>query len=246
MKLYSVIQIGEYHINHCEDFLYIGEIGNRKMICAVMDGCTNGTESFFASALVGKLLRKIIKGYNYKEFYEIKDFTKTNDDYIKSILNDLVTELKIAKNQLMLEQNELLTTLIIFVLDKNDKNGVVLVVGDGLICINGQITEFDQQDKPDYVGYHLNENFETWYNNQKQKIHFENINDISISTDGILMFKQVVKSNSTDKIDPIHFLIIDTSNLEKENMLELKMKELESVFGYKPTDDLALIRLINN
>jgi hypothetical protein len=60
------------------------------------------------------------------------------------------------------------------------------------------------------------------------------------------MFKQVIKSNSIEKIDPIHFLIIDKLKVEKENMLELKMKELESGFGYKPTDDIALIRLIND
>ena len=50
-------QIGEFHINHNEDFLVSCEIGNDKMMIAVMDGCTMGTESYFASTLIGKLLR---------------------------------------------------------------------------------------------------------------------------------------------------------------------------------------------
>ena len=40
MKIYSAILIGDYHPNHCEDYLYIGEFGKDKIICAVMDGCT--------------------------------------------------------------------------------------------------------------------------------------------------------------------------------------------------------------
>lgn len=72
------------------------------------------------------------------------------------------------------------------------------------------------------------------------------IQDISIATDGILMFKKVLKNNSTDDINPIEYLIIDKSEIEQENMLEFKLKELENLFGYKPTDDLALIRLIND
>ncbi|WP_165790581.1 hypothetical protein [Chryseobacterium sp. MYb7] len=38
MNLYSTLQIGDYHINHCEDDLLIKKISSDKIICAVMDG----------------------------------------------------------------------------------------------------------------------------------------------------------------------------------------------------------------
>lgn len=37
MKIYSAIQIGDYHLNHCDDFLFIGEIGKDKILNAIME-----------------------------------------------------------------------------------------------------------------------------------------------------------------------------------------------------------------
>jgi hypothetical protein len=49
MKIYTTLQIGEHHTNHCEDYLIIEEVGKNKLLCAVMDGCTMGTDSYFAA-----------------------------------------------------------------------------------------------------------------------------------------------------------------------------------------------------
>jgi hypothetical protein len=35
-----------------------------------MDGCTMGTDSYFAATLVGKVLRKIATEKNYQSFYD--------------------------------------------------------------------------------------------------------------------------------------------------------------------------------
>ena len=245
MKIYSALQIGEYHLNHCEDYLFIGEIGNDKLLCAVMDGCTMGTDSYFISTLTGKLLRKIVKEKRYKEFYNLES-PIDNEHYLKSIIKELFIELTIVKNQLMLDQKELLTTLIILLVDKKENYGTLLAVGDGLVSINGQITEFDQDNKPDYLGFHLSKDFETWYSLQKQIIKFNEIQDISIATDGIFMFAPVKKTDTSDTIDPIDFLLNDKTNKENEEMLALKLKQLEHHYGLKPTDDFAMIRLIKS
>jgi len=243
MKIYSALQIGDYHLNHCEDYLFIGEVGNDKLLCAVMDGCTMGTDSYFVSTLTGKLLRKIAKGKGYKELYKLESHTDI-EDYLKSIIRELFNELTITKNQLMLEQKELLTTLIILLVDKKENNGIVLAIGDGIVSINGKTTEFDQDNKPDYLGFHLNEDFETWYSLQKQKITFSDIKDISIATDGIFMFTPVKKVDTTETINAIDFLLADKSNEENDEMLSLKLKRLEHNYGLKPTDDFAMVRLI--
>lgn len=244
MNIYSTLQIGDYHINHCEDYLFVGEIGNDKILCAVMDGCTMAIDSYFASTLVGKLLRKIALEKGYKELYNLEVISKDIDNCLKSILRELFKELIITKNQLLLERNELLTTLIILLADKKTNKGVVLVIGDGLVNINGRMTEFDQDNKPDYLGFHLAEDFDTWYDNQQQKIFFDKIADISIATDGIFMFEQITKPKTTDTINGLEYLILDKSEMDKEEMLNFKLKRLEHHFGLKPTDDLAVIRII--
>lgn len=244
MKIYTALQIGEYHLNHCEDYLFVGNIGNDKVICAVMDGCTMGTDSYFVSTLVGKLFRKIVIEKGYKELYNLEPAVSNIDDYLQSIIKELFRELNITKNRLMLDKKELLTTLIILLLDKKTNMGIVLVIGDGLVNINGNITEFDQDNKPDYLGFHLNEDFETWYAGQTQKIKFTNGKDISIATDGIFMFSKVKNIDTVDTINAIDFLTLDKTNAEQDDMLDLKLKRLEHAFGLKPTDDLALIRVI--
>lgn len=245
MKIYQALKIGDYHINHCEDYLFCGEIGNDKLLCAVMDGCTMATDSYFASTLVGKLLRKIAVEKGYKELYNLEPHFDNIDFYLKSILKELFSELVVLKNQLMLDKKELLTTLIIVVLDKKQNNGIVLVIGDGMVGINGQFTEFDQENKPDYLGFHLGENFENWYDKQTQKILFDKIQDISIATDGIFTFSKIKQVEITETINVIDFLLVDNSNLENLEMLNSKLKYLENKFGLKPTDDLGMIRIVN-
>ena len=244
MKIYSAIQIGYYHQNNCEDHLYIGEYGKNKILCAVMDGCTTAMESHFASTLVGKILKKICVEKGYKEFIEQDSKSLNIEENLKLILKDLLNELKIVKNQLMIDSKELLTTLIILLFDKNKENGIVLAIGDGFVNINGEITEFEQDNKPDYLGFHLSEDFDTFYNNQKQKIEFNKITDLSISTDGIFTFEKLAPRKSQEEINVIEYLTNEFTNYEKDEMLNLKLKTLENEFGLKPTDDFSMIRII--
>jgi hypothetical protein len=245
MKIYSALRIGEYHVNHCEDYLFVGDIGEDKILCTVMDGCTMGIDSYFVSTLVGKLLRKISIEKGYEELYQADVIPNNLEKLLKSILKELFIELTITKNQLLLERNEMLTTLLILLADKRSKKGLVLVIGDGLVNINGKITEYDQDNKPDYLGFHLSEDFETWYTNQSQKLFIENLQDISIATDGIFMFKQIKKVETLETVNVLEYLVHDNSENDKFEMLDVKLHKLEHDFGLKPTDDLAIIRIIN-
>ena len=163
---------------------------------------------------------------------------------MKSILKDLFSELKIIKNQLLLDAKELLTTLIIMIVDKNSDQGIVLTIGDGFVNINGKVTEYEQDNKPDYLGFHISEDFEKFYSLQNQKIVFDKISDISIATDGIFSFTKVQKS--TEEMDVIDFLSQNKEGNETEDMLNLKLKILKNDFGLKPTDDFSMIRILNS
>jgi hypothetical protein len=243
MNIHTALQIGDYHLNHCEDFLVTKKIGSDKILCAIMDGCSTAMESQFASTLIGKILRKICIEKGYKELYETNRINNIEED-LKSIVKDLFKEIISIKNQLMLDEKELLTTLIILLYNEKENEGIILSIGDGLVCINGEITEFERDNKPDYLAYHLKEDFENWYGNQTQKIFFNNLEDISIATDGISTFMPIKKTVHDEIIDPISYLLSNQSNSASEEMLLIKLKKLEHHYGMKPTDDLAMIRII--
>jgi len=93
MKIFELSQIGEFHTNHNEDSYTITEIEAHQFLIAVMDGCSMGKESHFASTLIAKLLRKIGKVISYKAFAEsIPIFTsgrrrKTSSEYLEERRN---------------------------------------------------------------------------------------------------------------------------------------------------------------
>lgn len=244
MNIYTTLQIGAYHLNYCEDYLFFDHIDNNRIICAVMDGCTMGKDSYLIATLVGKLLRKICKALSYKLFYSKEYLSLSLDEYLKMILKELFSELRIQKNQIQLEKEELLTTLIILLADTSVDKGLVLVVGDGVVSINGAVVSFDQDNKPDYLGYHLSEDFDAWYEGQGQKIFISHLEDISIATDGIETFSRVSAPENSDPVDPVNFLLNDMTGIGNDEMLNMKLKLLEHKFGLNHTDDLAIIRIV--
>lgn len=245
MKIYSAIQIGEYHQNHCEDHIFIGEYGKSKKIFAVMDGCTTAIDSHFASTLVAKILKKICFEKGYTDFVIPNSSNSSIEEHLQDILKELLKELKSIKNQLLLDSKELLSTLIIMLCDTATQQGIVLVIGDGLVVINGVKHSFEQNNTPDYIGYHLDNDFATFYQSQKQKLSFDYIIDISIATDGVFSFQDIEKKG-LDESTIIDFFATDTTFSDKDEMLYLKLKAFENTYGIKPTDDFAMIRIVES
>jgi len=48
MNIYQLTKIGDHHVNYCEDYTLVAEIGNDHLIAAVMDGCSMGKESYLS------------------------------------------------------------------------------------------------------------------------------------------------------------------------------------------------------
>lgn len=244
MKIYNTLQIGDFHTHYCEDFLIIEDISETEKIIAVLDGCSMGKESVFASILYGKILRNIARKEFYKDFVIKEKEPITLQDRLKSILEQLISEVKKVQQQLNLTTHELLSTLILGVLDTKKNSVEVIVVGDGLVVCNGEFYDFEQEDKPDYLGYHLHENFEEWYNFQKQRVTLNQCKDISICTDGIFAFKNLKKpSDQKSEKEIMEYLLIDNNGEEFDNFLDRKMKALKEKWNHIPTDDIAIIRI---
>lgn len=243
MNIYQVLQIGEHHTNHCEDYALVAEIGNDHLLATVMDGCSMGEESYFAATLVGKILKKIAKEIGYLAFFERQDLAA--ELILKDVFKKFFQELQLLKNQLQLETEELLTTIVLLVLDKKDWSGEILAIGDGLVACNGQLIEFEQDNKPDYLGYHLTEDFEKWFAGQEQKLSLTAVEDISIATDGIFTFS-IFDNAVYEKceIDLVELLLKEKEDTQNPRMLIKQLNKIEEKWGLRPTDDLGIIRLI--
>ena len=244
MKIYTYSQIGTFHTNHNEDFFIQTELTDEHILIAVSDGCSMGIESYFASALIGKLLRKISKSIYYQSF--IQSTIHTNNQLLFNILNQLFQQLSFIKNELDLEINELLSTLILSVIDTNNQTAEIITIGDGLVVCNDKLYEYEQNNRPDYLGYHLHKKFDDWFKNQEQLLSLQNIQDISLSTDGIFTFRQFDNQiySTISEQEIINHLLISTQNSSFETMLKKQVIELEKEFGMKSTDDLTIVRIL--
>ena len=245
MKFYELSHIGEFHVNHNEDFLISEEAGKTRRIIAVMDGCSSGTDSHFASTLIGKLLRKIAKQEAYREFAQKEKEPITKQ--LEKISLQLFEELSNLNRQLDLRSDEILSTLILALIDMEKKNAEILIVGDGLIHINGENIEYENDNKPDYIGYHLKMDKHIWFQTRTQRLSIPKIEDLTISTDGIHTFKNFDGKSYEDISQEgiMKKFFNDKNDLDNGNKLKKTLIEIKNDNGLMPSDDLTMIRVIS-
>ncbi len=233
MQIRSHIQKGEGHPVYCEDFLWYEQPDERWLIAAVMDGCSGGRESHFASALMGKLLRKAIRTIwaTKSSGWEDMNLSDTGERLMHLIFNGLKT----TRDALQLDYTEILATLILCVIDRKSKTSWVLVSGDGYVEINGEITFFDQHNRPDYMAYHLDEGFEVFFNKHTHVMEKKEIEHIGISTDGIGSFF-ISGSFGKTGLDPVKMLLSHT-----DTSIHQTIKSLYTDYGLAPYDDLGIV-----
>ena len=219
--------------------------GNNRKLIAVMDGCSSGTDSYFASTLIGKLLRKIAKQESYREYVEKRE-TELSDQ-LEIISLQLFEQLSYLNGQLDLKSDEILSTLILAIVDTKQHRAEIVIVGDGLIHLNGENIEYENDNKPDYIGYHLKMDKHLWYQTRTQKLTVEKIDDLTISTDGIHTFKNFDGKNYEEiNQDEIMFKFFrDRSEINNVNKLRKTLIDIKDRNGLVPSDDLTMIRVIN-
>jgi hypothetical protein len=246
MNIYQLNKTGKLHETHTEDYVMVEKVSNDWIIAAVFDGCSSGQESFFASALYGKILRKSIKMLPLlKKIRPEFSLQKIDAPYIgRFILNQVFDDLKKVHHLLGTELIEMLSTIILMVYNRSSKSTWINISGDGFIVHNNNIEEIDQHNIPDYMAYHLDITFDKWINEFSQTFSLENQTDISISTDGISKFYSNTEKRQRS-IDPIQYLLIDKKWSDVDDMLERKFNILKNEYGLLPYDDLGMVRIIN-
>lgn len=245
MKFYSLTHIGEFHVNHNEDYLVIEECGKSYKLIAVLDGCSSGTDSHFAATLIGKILRKLARQESFREFAETKE--REIKDLIEYLVLSLFTELGNFNRQLDLNSDEILSTLILGVINTKINSAELVIIGDGLICVDEEIFEYESDNKPDYIGYHLSMDKHLWFQTKTSKKSIERFIDLTISTDGIFTFNNF-DGKSYPKISEqniINEFCKNKINTENPNKLKRSLIKIKEEFGLIPSDDLTIIRVIS-
>jgi Protein phosphatase 2C len=243
MQIYQLLQRGAYHADFCEDFSVVQPLGAHHLLLAVLDGCTMGRESHFASTLVAKVLRKVVKERAYRQFYgDLPTVPQATE--LREIMAAMFEEMRQLKSQLHLETTELLTTLVVALLDTHSRQVVVLALGDATVALNGQLTRFEQDNRPDYLAYHLHRPFAEWYDQQQQILQAPDCTDLALATDGIDSFAPTdTAAVGVDVPDVPAYLLLNQELAGRNEMLTIKMRRLARTFGLVPTDDVAILRV---
>jgi hypothetical protein len=239
MNIYTLLSPGQTHPVYCEDYIFHQYLGRRFLIAAVMDGCSSGVESHFASSLYGKSLKKscsILPGkINFNQL--------TEKEVGRFILGQLFDDVGSIQQSLELHYDELLSTILLLVYDLENENAWINVSGDGLVACNGEIREIDQDNMPDYMAYHLGGGFDEWIEHHTENMKFEHISDIAISTDGLT--KLVRKTGFLTKpLDPVNYFLVQELKSASSHALRNRYQDLTSDNTYIPYDDVGVVRLI--
>ncbi len=241
MQVYTLIRKGDYHPVFCEDYIFQKELDPHYHVAAVMDGCSSGKDSHFASALIGKLVQKIVHDLAFSPRLDDKP---TAQELNRWIVQEVFVGLKDIRKQLSLTSLEILATLLLCVYDRSRKQAFVHVIGDGFVAVDGTVHELDQQNRPRYLAYYLEEPFASWYASQEQFFSLDRPQDLSISTDGVDSFRSIrPELMEEEKVDPIQLFLCDTNLIHLPNMLTRKFNILEKRYKCHPGDDVGIVRM---
>ncbi|WP_262713716.1 protein phosphatase 2C domain-containing protein [Neolewinella aurantiaca] len=235
--------MGAHHTDHNEDAYVTAEISDRHLLVAVMDGCSMGKDSHFASSLIAKVLRRIAKQTNLRSFAERTQHTTR--DLLKDTLRTLFSDLVRLNADLDLDYDELLSTLVLAIVDTQERNAEILAIGDGVIACDEEIVEFNHDNKPDYLGYHLHEDFEDYWNVLTQRVSAQDFQDLALATDGVLSFRAFSHDSYRPVTDDelLTFLLVDREEGAEDTAYRRKVIYIKNTFGLEATDDLTVVRL---
>jgi len=242
MRYYTLLKRGYDHPEFCQDFLFSENYKNGLYIGAVFDGCSSGVDSHFASSLFSKIIAESVR-------LEILNFGELDlKQFSEKVFYNFMIKLKETKKNLHLTQNEILSTFLMMVYERDAKSACIIAAGDGVININGEIKIIDQNNKPKYPAYFIDEienfdDFSRWNENENLNIFVQDVKDISISTDGISSF---VKRNPAEisEFDVFDFLLNNNELKQIEVMLKRKYNIICNKQNMQNYDDIAVIRII--
>lgn len=206
------------HKNQCEDSLFVQE-GESSIWGCVCDGCSTGIKSHFASQLICYAC-------------ELTDFEIS----LWYRAYQIGTILKSIKEDLRLSEMNLLSTCILFEYYPETKHLFIKCLGDGVYYINGEEFIVEQNNTPDYMGYHL-DNLSK-YIDKYPTLHYKDVESFQICSDGIGSFQRS-QFEETNK-NPTILLDKPSSSNYLQRMFNVLIKDKWTI-----ADDLTIISYYN-
>ena len=235
------------HQNWCEDNYWLHE-QDGLIIGAVLDGCSTGTQSHFASTFFKYSLEKAFK-------------ENTDYDSPEELLELLAyaTRADIARTAeiLALTDMNFLSTMTLFYYKPEWKELVVKFFGDGTVFVNGGRYDNDEGNEPDYLGYYAFTSYINFaeYLATRRTLIFTEVDNFAICSDGIdswanLKNPQVPKSIAVDfLIENPTFSGLKSGLSKKYNIITQTNSRLitdEELSWWEIKDDLTIIRYSND
>lgn len=223
----STLNVRANHHNSCEDSLLVVE--NESSIDGIIsDGCSTGINSHFASQAFCYAFQVAGRSGPFTEDYAVVA--------VKKRIRELVAHLGISSAHV-------LATCMLFHYNKLDKVLRIRVFGDGYYYVNGKEYEIDQNNTPDYLGYHLHDTYGEFgvYLNKCPEIYYENVDNFIICSDGIKSIQRSQFAEITGGPTPIVLF----SNPQSTNYLA-RMWNLLKREHYTLSDDLSIISYDSN
>lgn len=211
--------------NSCEDSYFIRETEDH--VCGgVFDGCSTGIKSHWASQTLAYAFQAV-------EYYPVSEKALT---CVYLFLNNI-------KNSLSLTSDNFLSTCILFIYHKKTNTLAVRMFGDGCYFVNDVEYFVEQDNKPDYLGYHVfgeYNSFLEFIDKYPMKI-YENVSNFKICSDGVKSINRSQFEESKGH-DPMALLYAPpTSPNYLKRMWNILKKD-----KYTIADDLTIISYVQD
>lgn len=217
----STLNVISRQHNSCEDSVWVKS--NSSYIWGVVaDGCSTGVKSHFASQAIAYIVENHLPALN----------TRNESVFL------LREKLNKLKDLMQISHMSLLSTCTLFCYDIRNKQLRIRLFGDGVFYINDIEFVINQDNRPDYLGYHLLDDIPTFTNylNKYPESVFDNVERFMICSDGIANIERSQLQTEATK-DPNELLFKPPTS---ENYLQ-RMWNILKRDGYTLSDDLTIV-----
>jgi len=244
VKVRKVVRRGRSHDQRCEDDSLIFSY-NQIAVIAVFDGCSDGTDSYFASGLFAKILKKI--AIRNREYFEKINQDSNLEDVVHNITRLFFDELKHTIAYYELDNKEALSTIVLSAVNLITKQSFSIIIGDGSVYVDGDIyTVQPEKNEPQYIAYSIKRDFEDFWGKSVNKYTFTIKDTIAVMSDGIDSFKKYNENryvNEIEKADIVYRFFKSRLFLSNKIGLARICNILETEERIAPNDDLSIAHI---
>lgn len=167
----SILNVRANNHNSCEDSVFVDDANEDVIYGVIADGCSTGIKSHFASQVIAY-------------FVQLQQESDVTSDSFVMALYEFLYE---VKGLFKFSEMNLLSTCILFSYHKPSKSLRIRSFGDCVYYVHDREIIVDQNNKPDYMGYHIGDTYSQFeaYMEKYPMSEYTNVERFMICSDGI-------------------------------------------------------------